>query len=121
MWRPCCARSIMFPTPRCSAMFPVSFPAGKLTPQLEMWAKTWYQWVSTIFLENYLRVGSSAQFLPQHDEEIRIILGAYMMERALTEIQYELEHRPQWIRIPVSGILDRSEEHTSELQSRQYL
>jgi len=82
-------------------------PSREAHPQLEMWAKTWYQWVSTIFLENYLRVGSSAQFLPQHDEEIRIILGAYMMERALTEIQYELEHRPQWIRIPVSGILDQ--------------
>jgi maltose alpha-D-glucosyltransferase/alpha-amylase len=75
--------------------------------QLEKWAKTWYQWVSAVFLENYLRVASSAQFLPQRDEEIRILLGSYMIERTLTEIEYELEHRPEWVRIPVHGILEQ--------------
>jgi maltose alpha-D-glucosyltransferase / alpha-amylase len=75
--------------------------------QLEKWAKAWYQWVSTIFLENYLKVSSAGQFLPQRDEEIRILLGSYMIERALTEIEYELEHRPEWIRIPVHGILEQ--------------
>ena len=46
-------------------------------------------------------------FLPQHDEEIKILLGAYMIERALIEIEYELEQRPEWIRIPVHGILEQ--------------
>ena len=82
-------------------------PSRESHPQLEKWANIWYQWVSAIFLENYLKVGSSASFLPQQEEEIRIILGAYMIERALAEIEYELEHRPQWIRIPVAGILEQ--------------
>ena len=30
-----------------------------------------------------------------------------MTERALSEIEYELEHRPEWIRIPVHGILEQ--------------
>ncbi|MGB8768591.1 MAG: maltose alpha-D-glucosyltransferase, partial [Candidatus Korobacteraceae bacterium] len=75
--------------------------------QLEKWAQTWYEWVSTIFFGNYLKVASSAPFLPQHDEEIRTLLKAYMMERALSEVEYELEHRPEWIRIPVHGILQQ--------------
>ncbi len=33
----------------------------------------------------------------------RILLGAYMIERALIETEYELEQRPAWIRIPLHG------------------
>ena len=82
-------------------------PSREAQPQLEKWARTWYQWVSTIFLETYLKVGAGSSFLPQNDEEINILLGAYMFERALTEIEYEMEHRPQWIRIPLHGILEQ--------------
>ena len=82
-------------------------PSRESHPQLEKWARTWYQWVSAIFIQNYLRVGASGNFLPQTAEEVRILLGAYMIERALTEIEYELEHRPEWIRIPVHGILEQ--------------
>ncbi len=82
-------------------------PSREAQPQLEKWARTWYRWVSTVFLETYLKAGSGGRFLPQNDEEINILLDAYMIERALTEIEYELEHRPQWIRIPVHGILEQ--------------
>ncbi len=30
-----------------------------------------------------------------------------MIERALAEIEHELEQRPEWIRIPVNGILEQ--------------
>ena len=30
-----------------------------------------------------------------------------MLERALIEIEYELEHRPEWVRIPLHGILEQ--------------
>jgi maltose alpha-D-glucosyltransferase/alpha-amylase len=82
-------------------------PSREAYPQLERWAKTWYQWVSNIFLESYLKVASGGQFLPKDYEETRTLLGAYMIERALSEIEYELEHRPEWARIPVHGILEQ--------------
>ncbi len=82
-------------------------PSREGHPQLEMWAKTWYRWVSSIFLREYLQAAAGATFLPQKDDELRILLGAYMTERALSEIEYELEHRPEWIRIPVHGILEQ--------------
>ena len=82
-------------------------PSREAQPQLEKWARTWYQWVSSTFLETYLKAGAGSSFLPQTDEEINILLGAYMFERALTEIEHELEHRPQWIRIPLHGILEQ--------------
>jgi maltose alpha-D-glucosyltransferase/alpha-amylase len=82
-------------------------PSREGHPQLERWAKTWYQWVSNIFLESYLKVALGGQFLPKDYEETRTLLGAYMIERALSEIEYEMEHRPEWTRIPVHGILEQ--------------
>ena len=82
-------------------------PSRESRPQLERWALTWYQWVSAIFLKEYLRCAGLASFLPQQTDELRILLGAYMIERALAEIEYELEQRPEWVRIPVHGILEQ--------------
>ena len=69
-------------------------PSREAHPQLERWALTWYHWVSAIFLKEYLRTAGAASFLPQQADELRILLGAYMIERALMEIEYELEQRP---------------------------
>jgi maltose alpha-D-glucosyltransferase/alpha-amylase len=85
-------------------------PSRESHLQLERWAKGWYQWVSAIFLKEYLQTASSAPFLPQQADELNILLSAYMIERALMEIEYELEQRPAWIRIPVDGILEQLRE-----------
>ncbi len=82
-------------------------PSREGHPPLERWALTWYRWVSAIFLGEYLQAAAGGPFLPQKDDELKILLGAYMTERALSEIEYELEHRPEWIRIPVHGILEQ--------------
>ncbi len=61
-------------------------PSREAHPQLEKWARVWYHWVSAIFLKEYLQAQRSARsFLPQQREETRILLGAYMIERALIE------------------------------------
>lgn len=70
-------------------------------------AKTWCQLVSIAFLNNYFKSTSGSQFLPQQGRRDKTPLSSYMLERALTEIKYELEHRPEWIRIPVPGILEQ--------------
>jgi maltose alpha-D-glucosyltransferase/alpha-amylase len=85
-------------------------PSREAHPQLERWAKGWYQWVSAIFIKEYLQTAASAPFLPQQADELNILLSAYMIERALMEIEYELEQRPAWIRIPVDGILEQLRE-----------
>jgi maltose alpha-D-glucosyltransferase / alpha-amylase len=82
-------------------------PSREGHPQLEKWALIWYRWVSAIFLKEYLQAAGGGLFLPQKEDELRILLGAYMTDRALAEIEYELEHRPQWIRIPLHGILEQ--------------
>ena len=33
------------------------------------------------------------------------LLNAYLLEKALYELLYELNNRPAWVRIPLAGIL----------------
>ncbi|HLH06964.1 MAG TPA: maltose alpha-D-glucosyltransferase [Terriglobales bacterium] len=79
--------------------------SGGSHPQLERWAEAWYQWVSALFLRGYLQAAQQASFIPQTHKEIAVLLQAYTLEKALIEVEYELENRPDWIRIPLNGIL----------------
>jgi maltose alpha-D-glucosyltransferase / alpha-amylase len=75
------------------------------TPTLEPWARLWYVWVSSTFLKVYLRTAAQAAFLPRNRDEMEILLDAFLLEKAIYEIAYELNNRPDWTRIPLQGIL----------------
>jgi maltose alpha-D-glucosyltransferase / alpha-amylase len=38
-------------------------------------------------------------------EETQKLLDAYLLEKALYELLYELNNRPAWLHIPIAGIL----------------
>ena len=80
--------------------------AGGDDQQLEKWADAWRDWMSAVFLNGYVATAGKADFLPQSQKERRILLRTYTMEKCLKEIQHEIEYRPDWLRIPVRGLLD---------------
>jgi maltokinase len=55
------------------------------------------------FLEHYL-AEIDAALLPGGDAAIRNLLSIFELEKAIYELQYELDNRPDWLPIPVSGI-----------------
>lgn len=73
-------------------------------PGLETWVRFWHMWVSVAFLKTYLAVVGAAPFHPQSLEEVRILLKAYLLEKAVYELGYELNNRPDWVKIPLQGI-----------------
>jgi maltose alpha-D-glucosyltransferase/alpha-amylase len=73
--------------------------------RLDRWAEHWHEWVSAMFLQGYLETSMGLDFLPKSDSEKQILLRAHLIEKALLEIAYELEHRPEWVGIPVHGLL----------------
>jgi maltose alpha-D-glucosyltransferase/alpha-amylase len=75
--------------------------------RLERWAKAWYQWVSALFLRGYFETAGAAHWLPQTQPEVKALLDAYTLEKGLMEIEYELANRPDWIRIPLHGVLEQ--------------
>ncbi len=75
---------------------------------LERWADTWQDSVGRAFVDGYLSAGSVdatlAALLPAA-AAWPVLLDAFVLEKALYELGYELNHRPEWIRIPLTGIL----------------
>ena len=81
-------------------------PSKEGHPQLEHWAQIWYRSVSSIFLRQYVKAAAGNGYLPQGDQEFRILVSSYLLERALLEVLHELEFRPAWVRIPIHGIVE---------------
>jgi maltose alpha-D-glucosyltransferase / alpha-amylase len=73
-------------------------------PFLEKWADVWYREISSTFLQSYLTATTDALFIPRSEADLQIALEAYLLDKAVYEIGYELNHRPDWVVIPIRGI-----------------
>ena len=67
-------------------------------------ADYWYSWVCTVYLKSYLEAAAPGNFLPEAKEDLRVLLDAYMLEKAIHELAYEFTNRPDWLKIPIQGI-----------------
>ncbi|MFA9562718.1 MAG: putative maltokinase, partial [Nitrospirota bacterium] len=76
---------------------------------LAPWSRFWQTWVSVSFLKAYLSVQEIAMILPPSMEDIQLLLDGYILQKALYELGYELNNRPDWIQIPLEGILQIAE------------
>jgi len=76
---------------------------------LERWAAWWNGWVAVTFLRGYLAGARDGGFLPRTQEELSTLLDAYLLEKAIYELGYELNNRPDWIKLPLLGILSLME------------
>src|SRR5262249_4361469 len=77
-------------------------------PALESWAETWRKTMSQAFVEGYrhsMDGDPDASGLTPDRDAWGPMLCAFVMDKALYEVGYELDHRPDWIRIPLIGIL----------------
>ena len=72
---------------------------------VEPWAQLWQNSVSTEFLNGYRQVIAADAHLLPPAPQAQSMLDAALLEKALYELQYELNNRPDWVRIPLTGIL----------------
>ena len=72
---------------------------------LSSWLTIWYRWVSGTFLASYLQEAKGAPFLGT-DEQLGALLDFYLLEKAIFELGYEANARPEWVDIPAEGVLD---------------
>jgi maltose alpha-D-glucosyltransferase / alpha-amylase len=73
---------------------------------MQAWARFWVDSVSAVFLKSYLATAGNTSWVPQNQEDLELQLTTMLLEKALYELRYELNLRPDWVRIPLRGILD---------------
>ena len=72
--------------------------------QLDPWAEHWYLQVSGAFLRGYLDTARGSRIIPKEHSQLERMLSAYLLEKAVYELGYELNNRPEWVGIPLRGI-----------------
>jgi maltose alpha-D-glucosyltransferase/alpha-amylase len=71
---------------------------------MEPWARFWQTWCSWAFLRGYLETAGGSAIVPKSRDELQILLDAFVLEKAIYELGYELDNRPNWAFIPIQGI-----------------
>ncbi len=72
---------------------------------LEPWARLWQNSAASAFLNAYKQTIADDPGLLPEPAQAQAMLNAYLLEKALYELLYELNNRPTWVRIPLAGIL----------------
>jgi maltose alpha-D-glucosyltransferase/alpha-amylase len=70
------------------------------------WAKMWAETVSAAFLGSYLGTALPTGIVPAEPDQQRVLLELHLVEKALYELGYEVNNRPDWVAIPLRGLLD---------------
>jgi maltose alpha-D-glucosyltransferase/alpha-amylase len=73
---------------------------------IEAWGRFWQVWVSSIYLGSYLDQARKAGFLTAGADEVELLLDMFMLDKAVYEVAYELNNRPDWLDVPLQGILE---------------
>ncbi|MDX1621994.1 MAG: putative maltokinase, partial [Nitriliruptorales bacterium] len=86
-------------------------PDSEQADELSGWIVYWYRWVSAAFLRGYLEEAGGADFVPSSPEHTRILLDAFVLEKAVYELGYEMNNRPDWVALPLGGIAEVLGDH----------
>jgi len=82
--------------------FAYAATAAELTRGADV-AEDWEERARWRFLESYLATVDPT-LLPAGDAAIERLLQVFELEKAVYELRYELDNRPDWVVIPVAGI-----------------
>jgi maltose alpha-D-glucosyltransferase/alpha-amylase len=64
------------------------------------------RWVGVAYVAGYVEAARAGDFLPPDPAELSVLLEIFLLEKAVYELGYELSNRPDWIGLPLRGILD---------------
>ena len=85
------------------------FEALKVAPdehgKLGLALAGWRNRATAAFLAAYRETAANQRLWPADPQSARQILNFFLLEKAIYEIEYELSHRPEWLRVALTGIL----------------
>ncbi|GHB71504.1 putative maltokinase [Persicitalea jodogahamensis] len=66
----------------------------------------WYKLIRDTYLDGYTEAIGWPHPLFKDQNEINSLMLYYLLEKAVYELGYELSYRPDWVKIPLKGIVD---------------
>jgi maltose alpha-D-glucosyltransferase/alpha-amylase len=66
---------------------------------------SWRDRATAAFLGAYWETMGRARLWPADRAMAGRLLNFFVLEKAIYEIEYELAHRPDWLRVPLTGAL----------------
>ena len=76
---------------------------------LQSWARFWQLLTSAEYLNSYLEVVGESHLLPSSQEDTEFLLNIYTLEKAVFELGFELQNRPERAWIPLQSIVQMME------------
>jgi maltose alpha-D-glucosyltransferase/alpha-amylase len=73
---------------------------GKLIPYVEQW----YHYMSGFFMRAYLKKVDGSAFVPKSSDDLHILMQTFLLQKAVYELNYEINNRPTWVLVPLRGI-----------------
>src|SRR6201999_2570501 len=83
---------------------------GRLATALAEWRDR----ATEAFLAAYRETMTNPQLWPSNRRAAEQMLNFFLIEKAFYEIEYELAHRPDWLRVPLTGVLRILSRQTNE-------
>jgi maltose alpha-D-glucosyltransferase/alpha-amylase len=85
-----------------AAASPPDLPPGTAVA----WARAWERLAGETFLAGYRTAidRAAVALLPRSPAAMAKVLGIFELEKALYELDYELDNRPAWVEIPLAGL-----------------
>ena len=74
-------------------------------PRLEPWCELWKKLVTSEFFEGYLTGVGDAILLPPNPDDFIFLLHIFLLDKAIYEIGYELNYRPDFLGTPLRAAL----------------
>jgi maltose alpha-D-glucosyltransferase/alpha-amylase len=81
---------------------------SKLIPFVEQW----YHYMGGFFMRAYLETVGNSPIIPHQKGDLEILLQTFLLQKAIYELNYEVNNRPSWVMVPLRGIraiLDKAE------------
>ncbi|MFQ3597474.1 MAG: putative maltokinase [Chloroherpetonaceae bacterium] len=72
---------------------------------LSPFGELWFHEISHMFLKSYLDLTDGLPFVPKTLDEKDRLLNTFLLSKAMYELMYELNNRPDWVMIPLRGIV----------------
>ncbi len=87
-----------------TALFQQGHIRAEDQPLLGPWVDLWTGYVTNTFLKSYFEAVKGSVLLPNYGSDTEVLLQALLLEKAVYELGYEINNRPDWVLIPIRGI-----------------